>query len=57
MVIHLILGVATLFNTNFEYTILSVHKDPVGNMISIDINIGEISITQFYQYTRTLWAI
>ena len=37
-------GVAILFNTNFEYKILSVHKDTEGNMISVDINIGEISI-------------
>ena len=38
-------GVAILFNTNFEYKILSVHKDTEGNMLSVDINIGEISIT------------
>ena len=37
-------GVTILFNTNFEYKILSVHKDHKGNMISVDINIGEIAI-------------
>ena len=37
-------GVAILFNTNFEYKLLSVYKDSEGNMISLDINIGEISV-------------
>ena len=37
-------GVTILFNTNFEYKLLSVYKDKEGNMISLDINIGEISV-------------
>ena len=31
-------GVAVLFNTNFEYKLLSVYKDNEGNMISLDID-------------------
>ena len=37
-------GIAILFNTNFEYKLLSVYKDSEGNMISLDIDIGEISV-------------
>ena len=43
-------GITILFNTNFEYKILSVHKVPEGNMISVDINIGEISIKPINLY-------
>ena len=37
-------GVAVLLNTNFEYNIMSVSKDVDGNMIVLDLNIGDISI-------------
>ena len=37
-------GVAILFNTNFEYKLLSEYKDSEGNMISLDIDIEEISV-------------
>ena len=37
-------GVAVLLSTNFEYNIMSVSKDVDGNMIVLDLNIGDISI-------------
>ena len=37
-------GVAILLNHNFEYNITSTFKDSEGNLISIDINIGHISL-------------
>ena len=37
-------GVAVLLNTNFEYNVMSVSKDVDGNMIVLDLNIGDISI-------------
>ena len=37
-------GAAVLLNTNFDYNITSVFKDKDGNMLTIDINIGDLSI-------------
>ena len=37
-------GVAILLNSNFEYKILSTFKDEEGNMIAIDIDVGDISL-------------
>ena len=33
-----------MLKTNFEYNIISVSKDIDGNMIVLDLNIGDISI-------------
>ena len=37
-------GVAILLNTNFEYKILSIAKDDEGNMITLDLVMGDISL-------------
>ena len=37
-------GVAILFNTSVEYSIASSYKDNEGNLISLDLNLGDISI-------------
>ena len=37
-------GVAILLSSNFEYTIGTISKDNEANMISLDIDIGEISL-------------
>ena len=37
-------GVAILLNTNFEYKILKISKDDEGNMITLDLVMGDISL-------------
>ena len=45
-------SVAVLLNTNFEYNIMSVSKDVDGNMIVLDLNIGDISIKLLNIYAQ-----
>ena len=44
-------GVAVLLNTNFEYKILSISKDDEGNMITLDLVLGNISLKLINLYT------
>ena len=37
-------GVAILLNNTFEYTIKEVVKDPIGNMITLDLKLSDIYI-------------
>ena len=37
-------GVAILFNNNFEYSIINVDRDDIGNYLIVDIKISEITI-------------